>query len=124
VYASTRPTRTDQLRDEFHARIESIRNDMLAQVAAAANHVMTAQNRAIVVLAIVTAIASVLGFVFAKHRAQKQPQRSDPLQPLSLPRSQPALQMDQVRRPDPGFRQTLLPQSSADIMWRTLDSRD
>jgi transposase len=34
------------------------------------------------------------------------------------------LQMDHVRRPDPGFRQTLLPQSPADFMWRTLDSRD
>lgn len=35
-----------------------------------------------------------------------------------------ALQMDQVRGPDFGFRQTLLPQSPANIMWRTLDSRD
>jgi hypothetical protein len=32
--------------------------------------------------------------------------------------------MDQVRRPDFGFRETLLPQSPADFMWRTLDSRD
>jgi hypothetical protein len=32
--------------------------------------------------------------------------------------------MDQVHRPDFGFRQTLLPQSPADFMWRTLDSRD
>src|SRR4029453_8143739 len=36
--------RTDELRDEFHARIESIRADMLAQVAAAAKNVMTAQT--------------------------------------------------------------------------------
>ena len=35
-----------------------------------------------------------------------------------------ALQMDQVHRPDLGFRQTLLPQCPADFMWRTLDSRD
>ena len=34
------------------------------------------------------------------------------------------LQMDQIRRPEFGFRQTLLPQSPADFMWRTLDSRD
>lgn len=34
------------------------------------------------------------------------------------------LQMDQVRRPDIGFRQTVLPQSPVDFMWRTLDSRD
>ena len=52
--------RTDELRDEFHARIESIRADMLAQVAAAAKNVMTAQSRAIVISAIVTAIAAVL----------------------------------------------------------------
>jgi hypothetical protein len=32
--------------------------------------------------------------------------------------------MDQVGRPDFGFSQTLLPQSSANFMWRTLDSRD
>src|SRR5712671_5854647 len=57
--------RTDELRDEFHARVESIRADMLAQVAAAAKNVMTAQNRAIVISAIVTATAAVLGFVFA-----------------------------------------------------------
>ena len=35
-----------------------------------------------------------------------------------------ALQMDQVRRRNPLFRQTLLPKSAADIMQRTLDSRD
>ena len=35
-----------------------------------------------------------------------------------------ALQMDQVGRPDFGFSQTLLSQSSANFMWRTLDSRD
>jgi hypothetical protein len=39
-------------------------------------------------------------------------------------RNPEALQMDQVRRPDLGFRQTLLPQSPTDFMWRTLDSRD
>ncbi|MCP1835342.1 transposase [Bradyrhizobium sp. USDA 4518] len=33
-------------------------------------------------------------------------------------------QMDQVRRPDFGIRQTLLSQSPTDFMWRTLDSRD
>src|SRR5262249_2283298 len=34
------------------------------------------------------------------------------------------LQMDQICRPNPGLSQTLLPQSAADIMWRTLDSGD
>jgi hypothetical protein len=32
--------------------------------------------------------------------------------------------MDQVCRPNSGFSETLLPQSAADIMRRTLDSRD
>jgi hypothetical protein len=32
--------------------------------------------------------------------------------------------MDQICRPNPGFSETLLPQSAADIMRRTLDSRD
>jgi hypothetical protein len=39
------------------------------------------------------------------------------------PKSQ-ALQMDQICRPNPGFSETLLPQSAADIMRRTLDSHD
>jgi adenylate cyclase len=55
----------DALRDELNARIETIRSDMLAQVAASAKSVMTAQDRAIVISAIITAIAAVLGFVFA-----------------------------------------------------------
>jgi hypothetical protein len=32
--------------------------------------------------------------------------------------------MDQISRPNPCFRKTLLPQSAADIMQRTLDSHD
>jgi hypothetical protein len=32
--------------------------------------------------------------------------------------------MDQIRRPNPRFSKTLLPQNAADIMRRTLDSRD
>ena len=35
-----------------------------------------------------------------------------------------ALQMDQICRPNSGFSETLLPQSAADIMRRTLDLRD
>jgi hypothetical protein len=34
------------------------------------------------------------------------------------------LQMDQICGPNSGFGETLLPQSAADIMRRTLDSRD
>lgn len=55
----------DALRDEFNERIEAIRADMLAQVASSATTVMTAQNRTIIISAIVTAISAVLGFVFA-----------------------------------------------------------
>jgi hypothetical protein len=32
--------------------------------------------------------------------------------------------MDQICRPNPGVGETLLPESTADIMQRTLDSRD
>jgi adenylate cyclase len=57
--------RADALRDEFNARIESIRADMLAQVGSAAAKVMSAQQRAIIISGVVTAIAAILGFVFA-----------------------------------------------------------
>jgi transposase len=36
----------------------------------------------------------------------------------------PAVQMDQICRPNLGLSEALLPQSAADIMQRTLDSRD
>jgi hypothetical protein len=32
--------------------------------------------------------------------------------------------MGQISRPNPGFGQALLPENAADIMRRTLDSRD
>lgn len=66
-FAGARQTMThsDALRDEFDGRIESIRSDMLAQVDADATTVRGAQQRTIVVSAIVTGIAAVLGFVFA-----------------------------------------------------------
>ncbi|MGY4404839.1 adenylate/guanylate cyclase domain-containing protein [Bradyrhizobium sp. USDA 3315] len=57
--------RADALRDDFNTRIESIRADMLAQVASAAAKVMSAQQRAIIISGVVTAIAAILGFVFA-----------------------------------------------------------
>ncbi|MHC2333754.1 adenylate/guanylate cyclase domain-containing protein [Bradyrhizobium sp. USDA 4454] len=57
--------RADALRDDFSNRIESIRTDMLAQVASAAATVMSAQQRAIIISGVVTAIAAILGFVFA-----------------------------------------------------------
>jgi class 3 adenylate cyclase len=66
-FAAVRQTmvHSDALRDEFDARIESIRTDMLEQVHADATTVMHAQQRTIIISAIVTGIAAVLGFVFA-----------------------------------------------------------
>ncbi|GKQ56083.1 adenylate/guanylate cyclase domain-containing protein [Bradyrhizobium sp. Ce-3] len=57
--------RADALRDDFNNRIEAIRADMLAQVGSAAAKVMGAQQRAIIISGVVTAIAAILGFVFA-----------------------------------------------------------
>jgi class 3 adenylate cyclase len=57
--------RADALRDEFNLRIEGVRADMLGQVHASALTVMGQQRQAILISAIVTAIASILGFVFA-----------------------------------------------------------
>jgi class 3 adenylate cyclase len=66
-FAGARETmqHSDALRDEFDARIESIRADMLAQVHADATTVRSAQSRTIIISAIVTGIAAVLGFLFA-----------------------------------------------------------
>ncbi len=66
-FAAARQTtlRADVLRDEFNNRIEAIRADMLAQVGAAAAKVMSTQQRAIIISGVVTAIAAILGFVFA-----------------------------------------------------------
>ena len=55
----------EALRAEFTRKIDAIRSDMLLQVAASANTVIRQQNRAIIISALVTAIAAVLGFVFA-----------------------------------------------------------
>jgi class 3 adenylate cyclase len=55
----------DELRAEFDQKINDIRADMLTQVHASATTVMGEQRRTILISAIVTGIASVLGFVFA-----------------------------------------------------------
>jgi class 3 adenylate cyclase len=55
----------DELRDEFNGRIDGIRADMLRLVQASAATVVGEQQRAIAISAIVTGIASVLGFMFA-----------------------------------------------------------
>ncbi|MBR0753338.1 adenylate/guanylate cyclase domain-containing protein [Bradyrhizobium jicamae] len=57
--------RSDALRDEFNARIDAVRADMLSQVASAAKTVTTAQQRTIIISAVVTGIAAILGFLFA-----------------------------------------------------------
>jgi class 3 adenylate cyclase len=57
--------RADALRDEFTLRVKNIRADMLAQVHASAETVMGEEKHAIAISAIVTGIASILGFVFA-----------------------------------------------------------
>jgi len=57
--------RVDTLRDEFNQKIDTIRADMLAQVHASAATVMRNQQRAILVSAIVTALAAILGLIFA-----------------------------------------------------------
>ena len=57
--------RVDTLRDEFNQKIDTIRADMLAQVHASAATVMRDQQRAILVSAIVTALAAILGLIFA-----------------------------------------------------------
>jgi adenylate cyclase len=55
----------DALRDEFGTRIDTIRADMLGQVHASASTVMHNQQKAIWTSAIVTAIAAIIGMVFA-----------------------------------------------------------
>jgi class 3 adenylate cyclase len=57
--------RVDTFRDEFDQKIDTIRADMLAQVHASAATVMRNQQRAILVSAIVTALAAILGLIFA-----------------------------------------------------------
>jgi class 3 adenylate cyclase len=57
--------RTDALRDQFNQRIDEIRAGMLAQVHASAATVIVNQQRAIWITVIVTAIAAILGLLFA-----------------------------------------------------------
>ena len=57
--------RIDAFRDEFNQKIDQIRADMLAQVYASAATVMVDQQRAIWITVIVTAIAAILGLLFA-----------------------------------------------------------
>jgi class 3 adenylate cyclase len=60
-----RLVRIDALRDDFNARIESIRTDMLTQVRGDALVTMRHQQQAIAISAIMTALAAILGLVVA-----------------------------------------------------------
>src|SRR5262245_9093087 len=57
--------RVDGLRDEFNQKIDSIRADMLAQVSASTATIIRNQKQAIVISAVVTALAAIVGLVFA-----------------------------------------------------------
>ena len=57
--------RSDAFRDEFNQRIDQIRADMLAQVYASAATAIVDQQWAIWITVIVTAIAAILGLLFA-----------------------------------------------------------
>jgi adenylate cyclase len=55
----------DALRDEFNRKVNDICADMLGQVFASTTTVILSQHRAILISAIITAVASILGFAFA-----------------------------------------------------------
>ncbi|MFZ1206981.1 MAG: adenylate/guanylate cyclase domain-containing protein, partial [Pseudolabrys sp.] len=57
--------RIDRLRDEFNQKIDMIRADMRSQVDASAAVVIRNQQRAIMISGIVTALAAIMGLVFA-----------------------------------------------------------
>jgi adenylate cyclase len=58
-------TRVDTLRDEFNQKTDKIRADMLSQVYASATTVMRDQQQAMLISGIVTALAAIVGLVFA-----------------------------------------------------------
>ena len=58
-------SRVDSLRDEFNEKVNDIRSDMLGQVFESSTTVIRSQGRAILISAVVTAVASILGFLFA-----------------------------------------------------------
>jgi len=57
--------RADELRGEFNRKIDGIRTDMLSQVLVSAATVIGDQRQAILISVAVTALAAILGFVFA-----------------------------------------------------------
>lgn len=63
--ARQRMTEVDALRDEFIQKIDAIRADMLAQVFASAKTVIADQKKTILVSGVVTALAAIVGLIFA-----------------------------------------------------------
>ncbi len=57
--------RADTLRDDFNVRIEQARTDMMTQVRADAAITMRDQQGTIIISAIVTALAAIVGLIFA-----------------------------------------------------------
>ncbi|HEV2153821.1 adenylate/guanylate cyclase domain-containing protein [Bradyrhizobium sp.] len=55
----------DALRDQFNQRIDGVRADMLKQVFASTSTVIGRQHQAIIISAVVTILAAVVGFAFA-----------------------------------------------------------
>ncbi|GLR90532.1 adenylate cyclase [Bradyrhizobium iriomotense] len=55
----------DALRDELNTKINDVRADMLGQVCESAKTVIRSQRRAILISAVVTAVAALLGFAFS-----------------------------------------------------------
>ena len=55
----------DTLRDAFNRKVDAIRADMLSQVFFSTAQVISRQHQAIVVSAVVTLLAAIVGFVFA-----------------------------------------------------------
>jgi adenylate cyclase len=55
----------DAIRDQFNQKIDGIRADMLKQVFASTSQVIRRQHQAIIISAVVTLLAAIVGFAFA-----------------------------------------------------------
>jgi class 3 adenylate cyclase len=55
----------DALRDEFNEAVDAVRNDMLKVSYGAIETIRSQQNRAVLISAIVTALAAIIGLIFA-----------------------------------------------------------
>jgi adenylate cyclase len=65
VEARTTLARVDALRDQFTHKIDSIRSDMLAQVFVSTTQVIRHQQQAMIISAVVTLLAAIIGLGFA-----------------------------------------------------------